>query len=95
MSNEIFRTELNNLDRKVKMLLNEHSQLKEEIQVLKKENEILETKVSEKDAHLSGFQNQLKISKIVDRMVVGDENTAELKEVIVCMKEPRFYNRSQ
>lgn len=82
MSNEVFRTELSNLDRKVKLLLNEHSQLRQEIESLKRQNDLLESKVSEKEVALSGFQNQLKISKIVDSMVAGDENTTELKEVI-------------
>ena len=82
MSNEIFRTEITNLDRKVKLLLNEHSQLKQEIDSLKRQNNLLESKVSEKEVALSGFQNQMKISKIVERMVVGEENTSELKGVI-------------
>lgn len=82
MSNEVFRTELSNLDRKVKLLLNEHSQLRQEIESLKRQNDLLESKVSEKEVALSGFQNQLKISKIVESMVAGDENTTELKEVI-------------
>lgn len=82
MSNEILRTEISNLDRKVKLLLNEHAQLKKEIDTLKQENSLLESKISEKEATLSGFQNQLKISKIVDSMVAGDEDTSELKEVI-------------
>ena len=82
MSNDIFRTEINNLDRKVKLLLNEHSQLKDEILSLQKENESLESRLKEKDDALSGFQNQMKISKIVERMVVDEENTAELKGVI-------------
>lgn len=82
MSNEVFRTELSNLDRKVKLLLNDHSQLRQEIESLKRQNDLLESKVSEKEVALSGFQNQLKISKIVESMVAGDENTTELKEVI-------------
>ncbi|MEQ9219778.1 MAG: hypothetical protein RLO17_17120 [Cyclobacteriaceae bacterium] len=82
MSNEIFRTEITNLDRKVKLLLNEHSQLKQEIDSLKRQNNLLESKVSEKEVVLSGFQNQMKISKIVESMVAGEENTTELKEVI-------------
>ncbi len=82
MSNEVFRTELSNLDRKVKLLLNEHSQLKQEIDSLKRQNDLLESRVSEKEVALSGFQNQMKISKIVESMVAGEENTTELKEVI-------------
>jgi len=82
MSNDIFRTEVSNLDRKVKLLLNEHSQLKQEIESLKRQNNLLESKVTEKEVALSGFQNQMKISKIVESMVAGEENTTELKEVI-------------
>ncbi len=82
MSNEILRTEISNLDRKVKLLLNEHSQLKKEIDTLRQQNGLLESKISEKEATLSGFQNQMKISKIVESMVAGEDNTSELKVVI-------------
>jgi regulator of replication initiation timing len=82
MSNEVLHSEISNLDRKVKLLLNEHVLLKKEIDSLRQKNSLLESKVSEKEATLSGFQNQMKISKIVESMVAGDENTSELKEVI-------------
>lgn len=82
MGNEAFRLELNNLTRKVKLLLSEHQRLKEEVINLQIENENLRIKLSERDKDMSNFQNRMKISKIVENMVVGEENTAELKEVI-------------
>ena len=82
MGNEVLRTELTNLERKVKLLINEHSQLKSEFSNLQRENEQLKNQITSKDTQLSNFQNQMKMSKIVESMIVGEGNTSELKEVI-------------
>ncbi len=82
MGNETLRTELNNLERKVKILIGEHSNLQSEVSRLKSDNENLKSKLDSHNAHLSNFQNQAKISKIVESMSVEERGTAELKEVI-------------
>ncbi|MEP0368839.1 MAG: hypothetical protein ABJN36_20580 [Cyclobacteriaceae bacterium] len=82
MGNESLRTELNNLERKVKLIIGEHSQLQQEVQRLKSENENLKNKVDSHNAHLANFQNQAKISKIVESMIVEEGGETELKEVI-------------
>lgn len=82
MGNDALRTELLNLERRVKMLLSEHTNLKLELATLKNENEHLRTQVASKTAHLTSFQNQMKMSKIVESMIVREGNTIELKEVI-------------
>lgn len=82
MSKETLRTEINNLERKVKMLLSEHTHLKDEINTLRLENEVLKDRLHQKESNLENFQNQMKISKIVESMAVEGNDTTELKDVI-------------
>lgn len=82
MGNETLRTEINNLERKVKLLLSEHTQLKVELQKVSKENQQLKAQASQQEANLANFQNQMKISKIVESMVVGDSDANEVKDVL-------------
>lgn len=82
MGNELLKSEINHLERKVKILISAHKQLQDEIQAVQKENDELKDRLNQKETHLTSFQNQMKISKIVDSMVVGGSSSAELKEVI-------------
>ncbi len=82
MGNETLRTEINNLERRVKLLLSEHAQLKVELQKVSKENQQLKAQASQQEANLANFQNQMKISKIVESMVVGDSDANEVKDVL-------------
>ena len=82
MSKESLRSELNSLERKVKVLLSEHSMMQTEIEQLKKENESLKRKLDLNSEHLANFQNQAKISKIVESMIAEERGSSELKEVI-------------
>lgn len=82
MSNETLRTEINNLERRVKLLLGEHRQIKEELQKVSNENRQLRTQVEQREANLANFQNQMKISKIVESMVVGGNGSNEVKDVL-------------
>lgn len=82
MSTETLRTEISNLERKVKMLLSEHTHLKDEINALRQENMVLKDRLQQKESNLANFQNQMKISKIVESMVVSGNDTTELKDVI-------------
>ncbi len=82
MNREKLNAEFQALERKMKLLLNEHKSLKEEIQFLKSENNQLKVNVKAKDEHLNNFQNKIKISKLVGSMAVSNENTAELKQMI-------------
>ncbi|MFY0599541.1 MAG: hypothetical protein JXR03_07700 [Cyclobacteriaceae bacterium] len=82
MGNDILRTELNSLERKVKLVLNEHSQLQSEVSRLQSENENLKNRLESNSTHLANFQNQAKMSKIVESMIVEEKGTAELKDVI-------------
>jgi len=82
MTDNPLRSELNNLERKLILLLNEHKKLKGSVQSLKKENLELREVIKVKETVLVDFQNQDKISKIVNGMVVAEGNTTELVEVI-------------
>lgn len=82
MSDNPLRSELNNLERKLVLLLNNHQKQKQEIEILKQEVKGLKQQVVEKDEVLSNFQNQDKISKIVSGMVANESSPEELGEVL-------------
>ncbi len=82
MANTDLRGELSSLERKVLLLISEHKKTKEEVVQLKQQNQDLRTELQHKSEQIGSFQNNLKISSIVDSMVVKDNNTAELKQVI-------------
>lgn len=70
--------ELSLLEEKIKQLLDENKALKLEIVDLKKDKAALRDMVEKKVEEINNFQNQIKISKIVDSMAVED-NATELK----------------
>lgn len=82
MNDSPLRTELNNLERKLILLLNEHNKLKRDLATLKEENQGLKEKVQEKESYIVDFQNKHKISKIVSGMGEGEGNITELTEVV-------------
>ncbi|WP_258100772.1 DUF3450 domain-containing protein [Marinoscillum pacificum] len=82
MKNETLRAELNNLERKVKLLLSDYAQLKTDFDKCQTENQHLKAQINDQQSKISSFQNQSKISKIVESMVVGENDSEELKDVI-------------
>ncbi len=82
MSNDTLRTEINNLERKIKLLLNEYTQMRSELERIGLENAQLKAQTNSQEASLESFQNQTKISKIVGSMAVGESDAGELKEVL-------------
>ena len=74
--------ELSTLERKVKLMLSEHHKLKEDLEMYRNENNELRSQMSTKEMELSSFQNKYKISKIVDNMTAGGDDSTELKEVL-------------
>ena len=81
-NHQSLNNELVSLERKIKLLLNEHQLLKEEIEQLKQENRELRLDMHSKNEKLDDFQNKIKISKIVGSMVADGEDTSDLKEII-------------
>ena len=82
MEQDILKTNLNGLERKLLVLINEHKSLKEEIKTLKTENQELKSGLKGRDEQLHNFKNQIKISKIVDNINPEDGSVSELKKKV-------------
>lgn len=64
------------------MLINEHKNLREEVKTLKMENQALRQSVQNRDNQLESFKNQIKITKIADRIHPENGDVAELKKKV-------------
>ena len=82
MDQELLKTNLSGLERKILVLINEHNNLKGELQNLKKENQELKSAVKVRDEQIERFHNQLKITKIVDNINPEDGSVSELKKKV-------------
>jgi len=82
MSREALYKEITNLERKVNLLIAEHSRLKEQIDHKDQENEVLQTKLNTHEAKLSSFQSKQTSGNIVGNTAVGKEDAEEMKKVL-------------
>ena len=82
MDQELLKTNLSGLERKLMVLVNEHKNLKEEMKSLKAENQSLKSSVRARDEQIAGFHNQLKITKLVDNLNPEDGSVLELKKKV-------------
>lgn len=82
MDQEVLKTNLSGLERKLLVLVNEHKSLKDQIKTLKAENQDLKLAMKGRDEQISGFHNQLKITKIVDNLHPEDGSVSELKKKV-------------
>ena len=82
MDQEILKTNLNGLERKILVLLNEHKSVKGELKGVKMENLELKASLKSRDEQLSNFKNQIKITKIVDHLNPDDGSASELKRKV-------------
>ena len=82
MDQDVLKSSLNGLERKLLVLLNEHKTLKDELKGLKLENHELKAEVKKRDEQLSHFKNQIKITKIVDHINLEDGSISELKRKV-------------
>jgi regulator of replication initiation timing len=82
MDQELLKSNLGGLERKILVLVNEHKSLKEELKALRLENQELRAAVRIRDEQISGFHNQLKITKIVDNLHPEDGSVSELKKKV-------------
>lgn len=82
MDQEALKSNLNGLERKIMVLLNEHKTIKDELKSLKLENYELKTDIRKRDEQLSNFKNQIKITKIVDHINPEDGSVSELKRKV-------------
>ena len=74
--------ELTLLERKIKLFKNEHQSVQEQLRIFKVENNNLKTTLKRKEQQIGDFQNQNKISTIVDTIATGGNDAAELKQYI-------------
>lgn len=82
MDQDALKTNLSALERKLLVLINEHKSLKDQVKTLKNENLALRESVRVRDEQLDNFTNQIKISKIVDRLHPEDGQPSELKKKV-------------
>jgi hypothetical protein len=82
MDQELLKSNLSGLERKILVLINEHKNLKEEIKVLKTENQQLKAAMKVRDEQIGNFHNQLKITKIVDNLHPENGSVSELKKKV-------------
>ena len=82
MDQEALKSNLNGLERKIMVLLNEHKTIKDELKSLKLENHELKTDLRKRDEQLFNFKNQIKITKIVDHINPEDGSVSELKRKV-------------
>jgi predicted nucleic acid-binding Zn-ribbon protein len=82
MGKESLKLGLVSLERKIKILLEEKKKLKDEINLLKAEKERFSEQLKNKEEMISDFQNQIKISKIVNNIGEGSEETENLRSKI-------------
>ncbi|MEL7003093.1 MAG: hypothetical protein AAFN93_10205 [Bacteroidota bacterium] len=82
MSRDLLKSNLVTLERKINLLINDRKSMKEEVALLQSENEQLRSQVKEREEQIANFQNQIKISKIVNEMDTDGGDSPELKEKI-------------
>ncbi len=82
MDQELLKTNLSGLERKILVLINEHKSLRDEVKNLKMENQQLKNGLRSRDEQIASFHNQLKITKIVDNLNPEDGSVLELKRKV-------------
>lgn len=82
MPSETLYRELQNLERKIQLVLNENKRLKDELLQSKFENRTLTEQIDSQKTNLNQVQNQMKVNKIVNSTGVSERDSAQLKEVI-------------
>ena len=82
MNKEKLGLSISNLERKIKLLVNDYKSLKNEMASVKNENQELKEQIRRKDEQIIDFQNKYKISKIVKNVREGESDTSELKNQV-------------
>ena len=79
MQQELVIAELSSLERKLSLLIKEHQSLKDKVRILQNENSDLKSALDKKQEQIDGFNNKVKISKLVDSIGADNSDTAELR----------------
>lgn len=82
MNQDLLKSGLASLERKLNLLIGEKKTLHNELVVLRNENADLKSLIKQKDEQIGSFQNKIKISKIVNEIDTEDGNASELKSKI-------------
>jgi len=82
MDLEQLKSNLSGLERKILMLLNEQKNLREQVKSLKTDNEVLRLTLQGREQQLEGFRDQIKMTKIADRLQPENGDVAELKKKV-------------
>lgn len=80
MKRDRLNTELQALERKVRLLLNDNHSLKSERESLQREILDIKSILTAKEKQLHDFQNKINISTIADSITTGESEISEVKE---------------
>lgn len=80
MKRDRLNTELQALERKVRLLLNDNHSLKNERERLQREILDIKSILTSKEKQLHDFQNKINISTIADSITTGESEISEVKE---------------
>ena len=81
MTTKSLNNELNNLERRIKLIISEQVKLKNDVEMYQKENRQLKEKIKLKNHELSNFQNKFKLNQIANN-AMENANVEGLKELI-------------
>lgn len=82
MTSESIDSKFDNLELKIKKLVEAYHDVKEGLKECKNENEVLRKQLDIKNEELKNFQNQIKISKIADIVTDNKKLAGEYKSKI-------------
>ena len=82
MALESINSELQSLERKLVLLINEQKNLKSKAILLEQQKKELEEKLNARNEQIQSFQNQIKISKIAGSVGADRKDASELKKKI-------------
>jgi chromosome segregation ATPase len=82
MALERINSELQSLERKLVLLINEQKNLKSKNILLEQQKKELEDQLNARNEQIQSFQNQIKISKIAGSVGADRKDASELKKKI-------------
>ncbi|AHM60431.1 hypothetical protein D770_10870 [Flammeovirgaceae bacterium 311] len=80
MERETLEKKLATLERKLRLLLNEHQNLQLEVSRLQEENGEMKKILRAKDEQVEGFKNKVTINKIASSVTADEGESAEIKQ---------------
>ncbi len=81
MNTNSLNSELNNLERRIKLVISEQVKLKNDVETYRNENRQLKETVKLKNHELNNFQNKFKLNQIANN-AMENGNSEELKELL-------------